>query len=148
MIIVKFILKYIFFIYFSTVISVSVHELAHYVTAKAFNFQNVFLCIGFLGVCGIKTNSFFISPLAFTGFVEFIEPKDQCIPKYKLFIFYFAGISINILFLLIALLFRFEIVVLINLIIITVSMLPFSFSKSDLYCYWKHVHSRRKNTCL
>lgn len=148
MIIIKIIFKYIFFIYLSTVISISGHELAHYVTAKAFNFQKVFLCIGFLGVCGIKTNSFFISPLAFTGHVDFIEPKDQFVSNYKLFFFYFAGIIINLIFLLIAILLRLEIFALINLIIITISVLPFGFLKSDLYCYRKHVHLRRKNTCL
>lgn len=127
--------KYILFLYFATSLSVIGHELAHYLTAKALHFSEVFLCIGFYDFCGIKTKTFFLSPFAFSGYVEYKRQKGQAVPGYKLFLFYFSGIAFNVILITIAVFLKCHILAVINVILSFISLLPFRFTKSDLFSF-------------
>lgn len=132
MLIVKLIIKFLLSLYLATSLSVIGHELAHYVTAKVLGFSEVFLCIGFGDFCGIKTKNLFISPLAFSGYVEYNTQEDRFIPMYNLFFFYFSGVVFNAILIAIAVLLKCHILTVVNAIMIIISLLPFNFTKSDL----------------
>ena len=142
----KIVLRYLIMFYLMTVLSVSGHELFHYAAAKLLRFSKVFLCIGFENVCGIRTKHFFLSPLAFTGFVEYEESGQKAYPVHHLFLFYFSGILFNLILTAAAVFLHNYILLFINIIIIAVSLLPFGGAQSDLYHFRQLCSKERKKS--
>lgn len=147
MLLITMILEYFVKFYLMIVVSVSGHEISHYVAARVLRFSNVFLCIGFENICGIRTKYFFLSPLAFTGFVEYEESFQQEPLVYQGFIFYFSGVLFNIILMTVAFFMHSYMLMFINVIIVTVSLLPFRFVQSDL-CHFYQLYKKGKRESL
>ena len=116
-------------------LAVVLHELAHFVTAKLIGLSDVFLCIGFHGVLGFKGKNFFISSLAFSGYVSVDTVALRSMSKWKQACFWMAGLLANLFGMAVGLISGQWLVTLINFAVVLACGIPLPIFNSDIYCF-------------
>lgn len=117
--------------YLLFVVSILLHELAHWLAAIATGMQVRKVSLGYEGIPGFRIGILFVSILPLPAYVEIADIQGSTSHK-KLGLFYFAGPFMSLCLMLLFVFFHHLQGAFMNLLLLLASLLPYPKGKTDM----------------